>query len=122
MATTTPSSNLITLAGSSRAIALPSTATAAFALSRRRKMTQEKGRAVEMLGHAIEYLGDELSLERPTCLPVEPLWRHPQIEAIQLLMARNREVYMSCPEVPSLHDRLNELLTLAGFRKAHRSV
>lgn len=73
---------------------------AAFPRSRRRRITPEAGHALELLGHAIEYLTDEFvaangSLEA----------HNPQIEAIQLLMARNRRVYFECPEVPTLRER-----------------
>jgi hypothetical protein len=79
---------------------------------RRRRMNMESGRAVEMLAHAIEYLADEFALD---CMQAEinaRTGRHPQIEAIHLLMARNREIYMSCPEIPTLGERMRSLLNL----------
>jgi hypothetical protein len=36
----------------------------------------------------------------------------PQIQAIQLLMALNRQIYFACPEVPTLSDRFFSLLHL----------
>jgi hypothetical protein len=73
-------------------------------------MTPEAGRAIEMLGHAIEYLSDEFALECMSRKGEPVVGVHPQIEAIQLLMARNREVYFSCPELPTVGERLRSLL------------
>jgi hypothetical protein len=33
-----------------------------------------------------------------------------QLEAVQLLMARNRQVYFECPEIPSFGERCRALL------------
>jgi hypothetical protein len=67
-----------------------------------------------MLGHAIEYLADEHALDcliRPErALAGRCNSMHPQIVAIELLKARNREVYFSCPEVMTLGDRLRAWL------------
>ena len=71
---------------------------------RRRRITPEAGRALELLGHAIEYLTDELVHEGTRVSAHEP-----QVEAIQLLMAKNREVYYDCPAVPTLKERLRGL-------------
>ncbi len=68
---------------------------------RRRHITPEAGHALELLGHAIEYLADEFVHEGG------PLSGHdPRVEAVQLLMARNREVYFACPEEHSLVERV----------------
>ncbi|WP_263357800.1 hypothetical protein [Acidicapsa ligni] len=79
---------------------------------RRRQISPQQGRAIEMLAHAIEYLGDEFALEclqsglqELSCIP-------PQIVAIRMLMDRNREVYFACPEVPTLMERLRSWLPL----------
>jgi hypothetical protein len=72
-----------------------------------------------MLGHAIEYLADEFSLD---CMRLDGmdgaadaqadsklgarLGVHPRIQAIELLMARNREIYLSCPVAPTWAERL----------------
>jgi hypothetical protein len=90
----------------------------AAGLRRRRRMSRESGRAIEMLAHAIEYLADEFSLE---CMSREWMTGRgqsaravpPQIEAIHLLMELNREIYLGCPEVPTLADRLRAFLRLA---------
>jgi hypothetical protein len=57
----------------------------------RRRLTRESGRALEILGHAIEYLADEYSVET---VPKGPLGNaDPRVQAIQLLKSLNREVY-----------------------------
>jgi len=69
-------------------------------LNRRRRIDPVSGRALEILGHAIEYLTDELANGGG------PLSAgNPQVEAIQLLMSLNRQVYFECPEVQTLGDR-----------------
>ena len=74
---------------------------------RRRRISPEAGRALEILGHAIEYLTDEFVhaggyFSTPS----------PQVEAVQLLMSLNREIYFECPEAPNFYDRLCYLLHL----------
>jgi hypothetical protein len=71
----------------------------------------ESGRAIEMLAHAIEYLADEFALDCMQEMNART-GQHPQIEAIHLLMARNREIYLSCPEIPTLGERIRSLLPL----------
>jgi hypothetical protein len=68
---------------------------------RRRRISPEAGHALEILGHAIEYLSDEYVHSGG-----ELTDRDPQVQAVQLLMAINRQVYFSCPEIPSMRDRL----------------
>jgi hypothetical protein len=72
---------------------------------RRRRISPEAGRALEILGHAIEYLGDEFAdpAGSPNALDA-------QMEAVQLLMEINRQIYFECPEVPSMGARWRELL------------
>jgi len=73
--------------------------------SRPRRISPEAGHALEKLGHAIEYLSDEFVHNGGD------LKQHdPQVEAVQLLMALNRQVYFSCPEIPTLGDRLRALI------------
>lgn len=75
-------------------------------LTKQRRIAPEAGRALEMLGHAIEYLADEFALEcRNRGESVTP-GKHPQVSAIELLMTRNREVYFDCPTAPTLGERL----------------
>jgi len=59
----------------------------------RRRLPRESARAVEMLGHAIEYLADEWTID-----PVSRGYRgklDPRVEAIEVLKRLNREIYMS---------------------------
>lgn len=73
----------------------------------RRRVSPQAGRALEILGHAIEYLTDEyVHAGGNFCA------RDPQVQAIQMLMALNRQVYFECPEVPSLMERCLGLLHL----------
>lgn len=74
----------------------------------RRRTTPEAGFALEILGHAIEYLADEYVHEAgllPSIFSGDP-----RVEAIQLLMAANRQVYYACPVVPSLSQRVVQRL------------
>lgn len=68
--------------------------------SRRRRITPQAGRALEILGHAIEYLADEY-VENSDRLSAGEA----QIQAMQLLMSLNRAVYFECPEVPAFGER-----------------
>jgi len=72
---------------------------------RRRHISPEAGRALEILGHAIEYLTDEFMNSGGSFSA-----RNSQVEAVQLLMGINRQIYFSCPEVPSLGERFRTLL------------
>lgn len=69
----------------------------------RRQITPRTGFALEILGHAIEYLADEYALASGA----QPSLRaeDPEVQAIRLLMAANRQVYYSCPVIPSMSDR-----------------
>lgn len=71
----------------------------------RRRITQQAGRALDLLAHAIEYLTDEFVQEGLTFSA-----RNEQLEAVQMLMALNRQVYFECPEVPSFSERCRTLL------------
>jgi hypothetical protein len=62
-----------------------------------RRLTRESGRALEILGHAIEYLADEYALEN---VPKGPLGNaDPRVEAIQILKSLSREVYFAGAKV-----------------------
>lgn len=76
-------------------------------VARRRRISPEAGRALEILGHAIEYLADEFVYAGGSFSAQDP-----QVEAVQLLMSLNRKVYFECPEVPSVADRLRALMRL----------
>lgn len=72
---------------------------------RRRRITPEAGRALEILGHAIEYLTDEYIYRGGQFYPGDP-----EVQAVQLLAASNRAIYFECPEVPTLGARCLRLL------------
>ena len=101
-ATTTPTSNL-RAAGA----ALPVAALQPRALHRR--IGPEAGRALEKLGHAIEYLTDEYVFSGGSLEAHDP-----QLDAVQLLMAINREIYFSCPSVPGPVERVRAWLRMRG--------
>ena len=81
---------------------------AQFARKQRRQITPQAGKALEKLGHAIEYLTDEF-VKSGAYFSAD----NSQLEAVQVLMALNRRVYFECPEVPTLGERLRHLLRLA---------
>jgi hypothetical protein len=80
----------------------------------RRAETREQGEALEMLGHAIEYLMDT-RLEGGYRLM--RFAGTPEFEAVQILMRANRELYASFPEVKPLGSRLRALLLQGGKRR-----
>lgn len=63
----------------------------------RRHLSRESARALEILGHAIEYLADEYTLASSNKGPLGNA--DPRIEAIQVLKALNRSIYFSGTEV-----------------------
>ena len=63
-------------------------------MKRTRRITFEAGRALEMLGHAIEYLTHEYVHEAKELSAIDP-----QVAAIRLLMNLNRQVYYECPVI-----------------------
>jgi hypothetical protein len=70
----------------------------------RRQLTPAEGRALEILGHAIEYLADEY------CASTENKGRFagtdPRVQAIQTLKTLNREIYYSAAEVQPALQRI----------------
>ena len=72
---------------------------------RRRRISSEAGHALEILGHAIEYLTDEFIYAGGSFSAHDA-----QVEAVQLLMSLNREIYFGCPEMPTFADRFRALL------------
>jgi hypothetical protein len=83
---------------------------------RRRSISPQAGHALETLGHAIEYLTDEFVHEGGSLCHYDP-----RLDAIQLLMARNREIYLACPVVQSLPQRLSGFIRsiLSEVRRDH---
>lgn len=74
----------------------------------RRRLSPEGGRALEILGHAIEYLADEYAadiMDKGTLgnadTRIEAI-----IEAIQVLKALNRAVYFSGTEIQPALQRI----------------
>jgi hypothetical protein len=89
-----------------------STAGARRERERRRRITPEAGRALEILGHAIDYLTDEyIHAGGPLS------GRDAHVESVQLLMRINRQVYFACPEAPTLRERIGLPLRLGTTRK-----
>ncbi len=76
-------------------------------LNSHRRICHKAGRALEILGHAIEYLSDEYFYNESSS-PASKA----HLEAVQLLMKFNREIYLACPEVPAFRDRLRSFLHL----------
>jgi len=97
MATTTTS-------GFSAAIPAPVAETIRTGLKRRRSISPQAGRALEILGHAIEYLTDEFIHQGGSFSADDS-----QLQAVQMLMAINRQIYFECPEVPQFGRRLFSL-------------
>jgi hypothetical protein len=63
----------------------------------RRRLSAEGGRALEILGHAIEYLADEYAADLADKGPLGSA--DPRVAAIQILKERNRALYYSGTEV-----------------------
>ncbi len=68
----------------------------------RRRGSSEQGRALEILGHAVEYLVDSrLRFNDPQAAAGER-------DAIELLMRLNRAVFSECPEVVPVSRRVRQ--------------
>lgn len=64
-----------------------------------RRPDREQGTALEVLGHAVEYLIDSRMAQ------IETPYTRSDEEALQLLMGCSRSVFESCAEVISLRNR-----------------
>jgi hypothetical protein len=66
----------------------------------RRRATQQQGRGLEILGHAVEYLVDSrmFVIDQPST--------RADAEAVQLLMLLSRQVFAECAQVPQPARRL----------------
>ena len=93
--------------GFSIRLAAPVASTSHVRPNRRRRITPRAGHALEILGHAIEYLTDEFIHNGAQMSP-----GNGELEAVQLLMALNRQVYFECPEVLTVVDRLRSAFHL----------
>ncbi len=71
----------------------------------RRRITPQAGHALEILAHAIEYLTDEFVQQGLAYSS-----KNEQLQAVQLLMALNRQIYFECPEIPTFGQRCRALL------------
>jgi hypothetical protein len=69
----------------------------------RRQLSRESSRALEILGHAIEYLADEYAVDKADKGPLGN--GDPRVEAIQVLKALNRAIYYSGAEVQPVFGR-----------------
>ncbi len=67
----------------------------------RRKVSEEAGRGLEKLGHALEYLTDEFVHDG--CRIGEDYGR---LQAIQLLASLNRQIYFACGVEPTIRERV----------------
>jgi hypothetical protein len=94
-----------TTTGLSIPVSAPATS-APLVRPQRRRITPQAGHALEILGHAIEYLTDEYVNEQSAAFSA----RNEKVEAVQLLMALNRQVYFECPLVPTLSERCRSFL------------
>jgi hypothetical protein len=74
----------------------------------RRRLSPEGGRALEILGHAIEYLADEYAADPKEKGPLGNA--DPRIEAIQVLKALNRAVHFSGTELEPFFRRMRRWL------------
>ena len=88
-------------------VSTPAAPAAFLQPARRRHIMPQAGHALEILGHAIEYLTDELVHRHPEIFP-----GNADLEAVQMLMALNRQVYYECPQVPTVGERLRSMLRL----------
>jgi hypothetical protein len=70
----------------------------------RRRLSPQGGHALEILGHAIEYLADEYVVDSKDKGPLGNA--DPRIEAIQILKALNRAVYFSGSEIEPFFRRM----------------
>ena len=76
---------------------------------RGRRITPQAGHALEILGHAIEYLTDEFVHEGGPLSAEDN-----RLKAVQLLMALNRQIYFECPEVLTFGERYRSILHLGA--------
>ncbi len=72
---------------------------------KRRSIDPQSGRALVTLGHAIDYLTDEFIYAGGSFTD-----NRGQVEAIQLMMALNREIYQACPGITTFGQWLRRLL------------
>ena len=77
----------------------------------RRRTSPQQGRALEVLGHAIEYLVDSRLFDQ---------WETPSdAAAVHLLMERSQAVFADCAEVVPWHQRVQQSLAKKLHHAAH---
>lgn len=103
MATTVPQGSILSAPPYPKS---PAKSLVAVPSRRRRQVDRESGRALEILGHAIEYLADEYALECMDSNSRSKSSSNPRVEAIELLKKLNRDIYMNCPLIPTFSERL----------------
>ena len=74
----------------------------------RRRLSPEGGRALEILGHAIEYLADEYANDLADKGPLGSA--DPRVAAIQILKGLNRAIYYSGTQVEPAFGRMKRWL------------
>jgi hypothetical protein len=74
----------------------------------RRRLSPEGGRALEILGHAIEYLADEYANDLSDKGPLGNA--DPRVAAIQILKGLNRAIYYSGTQVEPAFGRMKRWL------------
>ncbi len=74
----------------------------------RRRLSPEGGHALEILGHAIEYLADEYANDLADKGPLGSA--DPRVAAIQVLKGLNRAIYYSGTEVEPAFGRMKRWL------------
>jgi hypothetical protein len=74
-------------------------------LQQKRRINPAAGRALEILGHAIEYLID-MHVHEGSLI----VWEKGHFDAIEILKTLNRQIYEECPVVPTIEQRLRGLL------------
>jgi hypothetical protein len=84
---------------------------------RPRRISPQSGKALEKLGHAIEYLADEVAHHGGSLSGADP-----RIQAIQMLMALNRRIYFECPIVPTVGERVEAFFVRQRERLFERLV
>ena len=74
----------------------------------RRRLSPEGGRALEILGHAIEYLADEYANDLADKGPLGSA--DPRVAAIQILKGLNRTIYYAGTQVQPMTGRMKRWL------------
>jgi len=69
----------------------------------RRRLSEKAKDALVMLGHASEYLIDDYIYEGGQFNIAEP-----RLQAGLLMISKSREIYFSCPEIPTHGERIRK--------------